>query len=161
MGDKDFNLDDFDCNYDFIKTNYPLSSNLLFQQHMYNNRAKLKDYLKNFIRNKAEEPLRSLDLYFRGKKDLCIQSIELDGMHQDFKNDSELYTFLSSMMFSKKELSNNESLFSYSSQENDKIKKKGNKRKKKKEFIFSLDKKDFSGLTISILKPSLIKQQHP
>lgn len=43
--------------YDFIKDNYSLSSNLLFQQHMYNNRYEFKDYLQNFILSKAEKPL--------------------------------------------------------------------------------------------------------
>ena len=62
-------------------------------------------------------------LYFRGKKDLCIQSIELDGMHQDFKNDSELYTFLSTMMFSEKEIDEGERLLVFL---NGKIEKKTN-----------------------------------
>ena len=107
MKDMDFDL------YDFIKDNYSLSSNVLFQQHMYNSRYEFKDYLQNFILSKAKKPLRSLDLYFCGRKDLCIQSIELNGMHQDFQNDHELYQFLSTMMFSPEEINQAENFLAF------------------------------------------------
>ena len=55
--------------YYFIKQNYPLSSSLLFQQHMYNNRHEIKNYLQNFIRETADEPLKSLALYYQGRRE--------------------------------------------------------------------------------------------
>nr|YP_010282932.1 hypothetical protein MKT70_pgp103 [Nitzschia ovalis]YP_010283001.1 hypothetical protein MKT70_pgp034 [Nitzschia ovalis]ULD15696.1 hypothetical protein [Nitzschia ovalis]ULD15765.1 hypothetical protein [Nitzschia ovalis] len=102
--------------YYFIKENFQRSSNLMFQQHIYDNRHEFKNYLKNFIRNKADEPLRSLDLYFQGRKDLCIQSIELNSMHEDFENDYELYNFLSKMMFSKEEIDEGQKLLAFLNQ---------------------------------------------
>ena len=80
---------------------------------MYNSRYEFKDYLENFILSKAKKPLRSLDLYFCGRKDLCIQSIELNGMHQDFQNDHELYEFLSTMMFSPEEINQAEHFLAF------------------------------------------------
>ena len=73
----------------------------MFQQHMYNDQVKFKNYLKNFLRNKKDCPLDCLALYMQGHQDLCIQSIELNGMNTDFKTDQDLYTFLVEFMYSK------------------------------------------------------------
>jgi hypothetical protein len=73
-------FDDFDFidNYDFMRLNYYNSWRLMFEQEIYQYRAEFKDYLKFFLRFKQTEPLTTLANYLDGRKDLAIQTIELE-----------------------------------------------------------------------------------
>ena len=104
---------DFIDDYDFLKLNYPLTSELLFQQHLFEKRVELRDYLTNFLYQKQNGPLYSLDLYMQGKRDLCIQSIGLNNMHKDFSTDLECYSFLSNYMYSEKEVQDGKELLKF------------------------------------------------
>lgn len=96
--------DDFNDDYDFIKSNDSKSWELLFQQHLFEKRLTLHDYLLNFLIQKQDRPLYCLDLYMQGRRDLCIQSISLNNMDKHFDTDLDCYEFLISYMYSDKSL---------------------------------------------------------
>ena len=95
---------DSDDYYDFLKNNFPKTSNLLFEQYLLKEEAAFRDYLVNFLCQKRNEPLYSLDLYMQGKKDLCIQFIDLNDMDKDFATDMECYSFLTTYMYSQEQV---------------------------------------------------------
>jgi hypothetical protein len=92
--------------YYFLKKHYPLTNELLFQQHIFETRVELRNYLINFLYQKQDGPLYSLSLYMQGKKDLCIQSVGLNDMDKDFETDFECYSFLTKYMYSDEQVKN-------------------------------------------------------
>lgn len=87
-------LEDFNSNYDLIKNNYPKSWQLVFMLSMYYDRFKFKRYLHNFLREKNNEQLYTLDLYITGNQDSCIAYIDGKKLIYDHKTDEQLYQYL-------------------------------------------------------------------
>jgi hypothetical protein len=75
----------------------------MFEQEIYQYRAEFKDYLKFFLRFKQTEPLTTLANYLDGRKDLAIQTIELEDWYKHFLTDMKLYSFLCSSIYTNSE----------------------------------------------------------
>lgn len=65
----------------------------MFAQYIFKNQDDLKTKLKS-VREIKEEPIFSWECYLEGIEDLAIQSIELEDMDKNFRNDENLYNFL-------------------------------------------------------------------